>query len=237
MRACRVLHVLSAVLLLQSADAQQAPRLTLDRTGRISWNAAYGVTYQLQVTARLEARGWTNIGGPIAGGGSTGAVTNAISNSGQAFYRVVATNAFACTNSGGMSCATADYVGAFAGDSSSGTFCGGTQCRLATQRSGCGNGWFRIRVTENSTCLADLGFRATLQSPPGVDYDLYVYRACGQLVGSSRAGAGQLDTVTHRINDSGLGADDSMDLRVEVRFFGGSDPGSWTLSFYTGRCE
>jgi hypothetical protein len=222
---------------LLPVKAQEAPRLSLDRAGRISWTAHYGVTYQLQTTPRLESPAWANIGAATAGqGGRMITVTNPIPNTGQAFYRVVATNAFACANTGGTNCATAFFLGSFRADVQSGFGCPDASCAIAAQRSGCGSAWFSIRLIEDSSCPAQLGIKVELQSPPGVDYDLYLYRGCDTLVRSSTRGPGVLDSVLYFVNDLPSMQDDT-DMWIEVRYVGGTQPGSWTMTARTRNCN
>jgi len=61
-----------------------------------------------------------------------------------------------------------------------------------------------------------------LHSPPGADFDLYVYcGTCGgSLAGSSIVGGqtGHFDTVNVR-RDDGPFSDDSFDITIEVRHF------------------
>ena len=225
-------------LFLCPANAQQAPRLSLDRSGVLTWVGEYGVAYHLQATARLENRVWTNVASAIAGqSGRTIAVTNNLSTGSQAFYRVIATNAFACTNTGGTACASPAFLGAFESDISGGFLCPSLSCATRAQRTGCGSAWFSLRLLENSDCVAPLRIQVDLQSPPGVDYDLYLYRRCGDApVASSRLGAGTLDSVTHNINDS-QASNDSTDIWIEVRYSSGSQPGNWALTVRTRNCN
>jgi hypothetical protein len=74
-----------------------------------------------------------------------------------------------------------------------------------------------------------MGITVELQSPPELNYDLYVYEPCGTLRGSSTNGFGQLDTVEHTWPDS-ANVDDGRDVRIEIRWVGGSGCTPWTLT-------
>jgi len=228
LRCVLALSLTSCAVVVPAARAQQQPAFTsIDRDGQISWTSQYAVSYQLQKTARLGSGAWTNVGSPVAGNGRTLTVTDPARVTAQAFYRLVASNAFSCANPGGTGCSNATVLGTVVIDSRSGFICTTTPCDSGPTVSGCGNGWFRLGMRENSNCT---GVRAdvALDSPPGVDYDLYVYRACGTLWGSSTSGPGARDSVIYQPPDSS-GSDDSGDLWIEVRFFSGSGPGLWTL--------
>jgi len=135
------------------------------------------------------------------------------------------------------SCGTGN-VGTWAGDTSCGFICGGNGLDgtpFAT-RTGVTSAWFMARAAENSSCSASLHHHIELQSPPGADYDLFVYRTCGGApVGSSSAGTGALDAVDVNQGENS-GADDSFDYYIEVRHYGGSSCTPWTLRFYGHSC-
>jgi hypothetical protein len=90
--------------------------------------------------------------------------------------------------------------------------------------------WDRISITETNTSTIYLSARIELQSPPSVNFDLYVYCvSCGgTLIGQSTAGAGALDTVMYRHED--LTASDTRDLIIEIRYAGGTACGNWNLT-------
>ena len=133
-------------------------------------------------------------------------------------------------------CATGTNMGAFSGDSVCGPFCLGntnwTQFNSATGRT---SAWFHARVSEVSSCLGTIEHQIRLLVPANVDYDLYVYRPCGTLVGSSTNGTGAAETVTVQQGDN-LTGDDSFDYWVEVRYFGGSSCSAWTIQFFGHSC-
>lgn len=133
-------------------------------------------------------------------------------------------------------CASATNVGSYTGDRSCGFICGGnTQWDLFATRTGTTSAWFRARVREGSDCPATIEHQIRLIPPAGTDYDLYVYRPCGTVVGSSTLGTGSTDVVTISQSD-GTGGDDSFDYWVEVRWFSGLSCGAWSLQFYGHNC-
>ncbi len=93
-------------------------------------------------------------------------------------------------------------------------------------RTGNTAAWFKATITEDDNSLFDapvLSFTATLVSPPGMDFDLYVYDAqCG-------AGArAQGDSAKYIWPDTPFG--DGRDLVFEVRYVSGGECGSsWKL--------
>jgi hypothetical protein len=92
--------------------------------------------------------------------------------------------------------------------------------------------WDRVTISEDSLSSVYVSATITLTSPPGVDYDLYVYcDACGgTLAGSSISGGltGHTDTVGVRANDS-FGVDDTFDVVIEVRHFASNMCAYWSL--------
>jgi hypothetical protein len=93
--------------------------------------------------------------------------------------------------------------------------------------------WLRVTVAEGDSSfpLVDLKFTAKLASPPGMDFNLYVYETpCGTgTYGQSTNPAGQLDTVTGGWADH-FGSDDSRVVILEVRYASGGVCGaSWTI--------
>lgn len=99
--------------------------------------------------------------------------------------------------------------------------------------------WVAVHVKETSSSIFsdDLGFRVTLQSPAGMDYDVYVH--LGPQAGgidcfvTPTKGTGTPETVSNSWDDNqGIGGeDDSAWLCIEVRYVSGdvcTDP--WTLT-------
>jgi len=150
--------------------------------------------------------------------------------SGQAFYRIVATNIPPCTNVSVPICATAVYIGAVAGEVN--------QCASGPMVSGCGNAWFRITAREaNGSQTIDLRIDIALDSYAGANYDLFLWDGCINVLRSSTLGAGFRDEVFYTFPDID-GVNSSRDFWIEVRRAMGSPAGPWTLrtSGGTGPC-
>jgi hypothetical protein len=90
-----------------------------------------------------------------------------------------------------------------------------------------------VTITEDSGSLLYLSATVQLWSPPGVDFDLYVYcLSCGgALAGSSMVGGldGHWDTVEIRREDF-PGVPDDFDVIVEVRHWDSTLCASWQLT-------
>ena len=124
-------------------------------------------------------------------------------------------------------------MGEKAADSECGAFCTVTTAwSQFNSTSGSGEAYFRARAVDAlGVCSEDLIHRVTMTVPAGMDYDLYVYDACGgNLLGSSTNGVSASETVTIRRED-GTTNDRSFDYWVEVRWFSGSSCAEWTLKF------
>lgn len=108
--------------------------------------------------------------------------------------------------------------------------CSGVFTAFASQ-SGRTSKWFRAQAQDcsSSQCGSALTHRVSLQSPPGVDYDLYVYSDCSTLIGSSTMGTGALDQIVVSRADQG-GSSDSFTYWVEVRHVAGSSCSNWQLT-------
>jgi hypothetical protein len=91
--------------LVAPAFGQQPTFTSIDLDGNVSWSSSTGVLYQLQKTLTLPSQSWTNVGGVIVGNGAEVTMQDTYRNTSQAFYRVLVTGTYACTNSGGASCA------------------------------------------------------------------------------------------------------------------------------------
>jgi hypothetical protein len=129
-----------------------------------------------------------------------------------------------------------EYLGSYDADAASGLFCSGNSCSLRTTRTGTQGRYFYATAHEGSTCPTYLGVTVQLMVPAGVDYDLYVSGGDNCSGGCSSAnGTGQTDTVTVSRNDN-VGGDDTFNLFIEVRFFGGASCAPWTLNVYMGGC-
>ena len=129
-------------------------------------------------------------------------------------------------------CGNAEVIGMVSGDSNS----------PAIQASGSEPVWLTFQVTEDNDAVTGeaLAFTATLSSPPGVDFDLYVYRGaangqtgCGGVMDSSTAAVGN-DVVHMGWGEGGVanGVDDRSWVAVEIIPKGDMCPygGQWSLN-------
>jgi len=95
--------------------------------------------------------------------------------------------------------------------------------------------WASFMITEDNNGTVYLSAQIVLTSPPGVDFDLYVYCAScgGSLAGSSIIGGltGHEDVVVVRADDS-WGSDDTFVVIVEVRHYTSTVCANWTLDVY-----
>lgn len=161
-----------------------------------------------------------------AGEGGAGSTTSASSTSSTG-------GGVDCDFASPNACATAENLGAVAGDESSAT--------ISVQ--GTTSKWFKIRVEERASGVfeTDLSYRVSLTSPAGANYDLFVIEgpqsgaaSCngvpkvGQQVGASEQVSASWD------DDQGIGGeDDSVWLSIEVRHVSGDQcdlDDRWTLT-------
>ncbi|MCW5835476.1 MAG: hypothetical protein KIS78_23945 [Labilithrix sp.] len=131
-------------------------------------------------------------------------------------------------------CAAATHLGSVSGDT-------GSDVQSAQGHT---SQWFTVRVTEDDSGIAgvQLWMTATLTSPPGTNFDLYLYvpssdtRECSAVSYQSTSTTAN-DTATAKFGESGLfsnGSNDDRTVTVEVRHVSGAcDPASkWTLNLY-----
>jgi hypothetical protein len=95
--------------------------------------------------------------------------------------------------------------------------------------------WFMIYVHEASTKSEQVSYTASLVSPPGVNFDLFVYPGDGngpKCLSDPLKAMGSPQSVTQTWPDQG-GHDDSMWISLEIRYISGSSdtcpPAPWTL--------
>ena len=92
-----------------------------------------------------------------------------------------------------------------------------------------------MRITEDDSRLSSiyLGATISLYSPPGTDFDLYVYCvSCGgNLAGSSSVGGltGHMDVVNVRADDQFM-IDDTFEVIIEVRHYASNLCAYWNLN-------
>lgn len=130
-------------------------------------------------------------------------------------------------------CASAASLGTLSGDTGSG--------KTSVQNHS--SQWYSVRVTEDDSSFVGVPLRltATLKSPPGSNYDLYVYVPSTDTIDCSVVSGQSTNTslddtvsVTFGESDFGLanGGDDDRTVIVEVRHVSGTcDPSQkWTLT-------
>jgi hypothetical protein len=119
--------------------------------------------------------------------------------------------------------------------------CGDNGCVTGPSRNGHGEKWYKLLVME---CQKGPGLPSydppnplyvdvDLQSPAGMNYDLYLYDGCGNLVDSSTNGAGQLDQVSYSWADI-TWIDMSRNMYIEIRYISGTNCQDWSLATYGG---
>lgn len=104
--------------------------------------------------------------------------------------------------------------------------------------------WFKVRGAERSSTATPVRINATLQSPPGANFDLYVYvprsdtRECSAVAQSSTS-TGTFDEVSASWGEDedlfgGNGENDSRTVTIEVRYVSGScsPTAKWKLNVY-----
>jgi hypothetical protein len=95
--------------------------------------------------------------------------------------------------------------------------------------------WFKLRINEGSNFINDMSYVVTLQSPPGMDFDLYEYVGDGMAtncLGDAIHAMGDPESVSDAWGDS-IGTDNGRWISLEVRYISGSacGPGAkWTLT-------
>lgn len=116
----------------------------------------------------------------------------------------------------------------------------GDQGAATAQATGTTSKWFKIFLVEkNSLPGISTKIKAQLTSPPGVNFDLFLYAPksgsktdveCAAVKDSSEETT-EVDTVSAEFSDS-LGTDESRFVTLEVRHVSGacSDQASWSLA-------
>lgn len=130
-------------------------------------------------------------------------------------------------------CTSATDLGAVSGDTSSSP--------LSAQ--GTGSQWFRVWVTENDNGVDGVKLRAnaTLTSPPGTNFDLYLYNGSSSAhecagVSAQSNSTGSSDAAGVSFGEGGVlanGNNDSRYVTVEVRWVSGTCASNqkWSLTF------
>jgi hypothetical protein len=143
---------------------------------------------------------------------------------------------------GGTTTVACTAPAACAGATDLGTVSGDETSNVLTA-DGTGSKWFRVWVTEDDDGVAGVKLRATatLTSPPGTNFDLYLYTGsssgheCSAVASQSTNGSGT-DSAEVSFGESGVlanGSNDSRYVTVEVRHVSGTCSASskWSLAF------
>lgn len=109
-----------------------------------------------------------------------------------------------------------------------GTLCGDDGNNVLPTISGIGQGWFRVFLEECSSLPDDLTLTVQLDVPSGINYDLKLYSATGELLGSSTKSTGLDETVNITINDE-WGSDESGNLFIQITSSWGESCNNWSL--------
>ncbi len=134
-------------------------------------------------------------------------------------------------------CGVIASVGTYDGDSSCGFICpSNLSWDLFATRSGTTSAWFKARMNEDSSCSAQLAHRIDLDVPPGIDYDLYLWRDCGAPAGGSNGGRLGAAEQVFVLQSDNSAIEDDFDYWIEVRYFAGASCASWQLRFYGHNC-
>lgn len=123
-----------------------------------------------------------------------------------------------------------------------GTISGDTGADVKTA-SGTGSQWFTIRVNENDSSISPMTLRAKAEliSPPGTNFNVFIYLAGGSsgqecsAVKASSTNASGPDSATAEWGETGIfsnGSDDSRTVTIEVRWVSGvcSTATPWALT-------
>lgn len=169
--------------------------------------------------------GTSEDGGAKTDGGGSDAGTDGGNDGGTTGTSCNATN----------SCATATDLGSISGDNGNDT----------KSAQGSTSAWFTVRVTENDSSVFgnSLEMKATLGSPAGTNFDLFVYVAgggsgkeCSAVTSSSQQASGTDQAGAEWGEGGGLsnGSSDDRTVTIEVRHVSGTcSPGAkWTLNLY-----
>ena len=123
----------------------------------------------------------------------------------------------------GATCAAAVQLGSVSGDTGAAT----------VQGSGYQSAWYQVRISENDSDVfgVPMNVTATLTSPAGINYDLYLYLNTGSDViecasaTQSSTSTGTSDSAHLSWGESGTfsnGSNDDRTLSVEVRYVSGT---------------
>ena len=133
-------------------------------------------------------------------------------------------------------CGTAENLGQNCGDQFCDSGCAASGWKFLGSGQGFQERWFRAFVDECSTCSSPVRARMTLTSPPGIDFDLYVYSSCGNLIGSSTS-TGTTDQIIITNGGDTPIINNGYSFWVEVRYYDGSSCNDWDLLVEGTDCQ
>ena len=174
--------------------------------------------------------GGVDAGGGGGGGTDSGAGTDAGTDAG-------ADAGGGGGGGGGVACASPNVC---TGATDLGSVSGDTGADVKTAQ-GSGSQWFKVRVTENDSSVFGLSLlaKAELTSPPGTNFDLFLYLPGGSsgqecsAVSKSSTNAGA-DSASLEWGEGSIsnGSNDDRTLTVEVRWVSGtcSPSAKWSLT-------
>ena len=213
------LWVWVAVLLLGAVRVEAQTNLvisSLNFKAAVVWsNALPGHSYAVQRADMLETGAWSTVPG-FSNVAPTGSMMTAlIPVSGPTGFFRVLDNGACCTNTGGTNPFSAVTLGPICGDVA------GSPIVI----SGCGGGWFRVRINECSGAPSIvIQATVTLTAPAADDYDLYLYDTSFVEIRSSTQRP--VVVCVERPDTSG---DRSFEFVIEVRPFNAFSCDNWTL--------
>lgn len=169
----------------------------------------------------------TGDGSSTSGGGGDASTGSASSTGSSGSSSSSGSGGPGCDYGATNTCPASDTLSAIAGDKNNDT----------RTVKGTTSKWFKVLVNEAVSSIIDypqLSYTASLASPAGMDFDLFVYDgtvstpSCG---GNPKHAVGSPESVSETWGDS-LGNDDTLWLTLEVRYISGDicPEKEWTLT-------
>ncbi len=180
----------------------------------------YGASGTTSSTSSTPGFGGTNASGGAGGGLSSGGTSagGSTAQGGSGGFGGQGGQGGSCDFTAPNSCATAQVLSSIRGDE-------GSDFRVDY---GVGSKWLQIYVEEAVSSIFTfpaLSFTATLTSPPGMNYDLYIYRGDENntdCYATPTKGTGSPETVYDVWGDT-IGVEDGTWFAIEVRYVSGDD--------------
>ncbi len=128
------------------------------------------------------------------------------------------------------------HDGYLCGDAISlGSVCGDSGCDSGPSVQGYGEEHYEILVQDCEFEFppgGEMSVNIELDVPPGLDYDLYVYSPCDELIASSTGGHGETEQI--RLVWSDGSGDDDERFFIEVRYYDANRCDEWRLRTWGG---